>query len=469
MKKFMLSVGIAMTVGAMGQQLPYASQDLVFISKEQLKYAEKEFLNTVDISLNRFIRASDQRDYQAAYQEWSDLFFRYLSLDIMLNHSKNLSEREIVKEAVPKTQKRITTLFREKLKDKRLKKTFLENAQNAEVLTPQQRLFTSFILKEYPQTPETLIAQQALDSLPQASFTQMRGDAEPISGKDLSEWKVFTANIICFPGELTYIHGGIIPWKARIEPLCKTILEMEADVVCLQEVWDPEAMRALIDQLKGTYAYFVYNAGDSAGTLDPSKAGYNSGLFFASKIPMDEVTFYKFPRTIPQNFNRGALMATFSIANKKMALANTHLQYGSTSDEEKKMVRFEQLAACKDLLQDAKVDGAVLLGDLNIDGFIPELQESRLPEWFQVGEIPPRSLENATANNYFNDLVLTPSDKRADVVPYYELLDYVVSLKGKEPSDRVSQTKVPLFFSLEHSEQALSDHHGLLTTWFFSE
>ena len=306
-------------------------------------------------------------------------------------------------------------------------------------------------------------------------FAFFQGAAKPLDPAVLKEVRVLTANIICFPDRLTYLYGGISPWKTRIDQLVKIIGGSDAEIVCLQEVWDPEAMRALIEGLKGDYAYFIYNAGDPAGTMDVNKAGYSSGLFIASKLALSEVAFKLFKRSIPEGSNRGMLSAACRVGKDRVCLITTHLQHGNTLPMQQ--VRKEQLHQCHALLEqlisqpNSPSSWGFLTGDLNINAFIPEFKESGLPTLFSIpytANLLPGQKEKATCTDYFTDLVRTPPDQRDQVKVSYELLDYCISPVSSKAAIKPVQKLIPLF-SIEAPDKALSDHQALLTTWVLGE
>lgn len=455
-------------------QLPYASTQLIFQSTDAVQRACAAFEASADTDLNRFVQLSHSGDYTAAYQIWSDLLFRYFSFKLELGQTQGLSLSEAVKASVAPEGERLEKTFQQKLTSHPdLLNTFLQNAEASSSLTPQQRLFTVNILKEYQdmhlqEEPQIAAALQKLSAEKTESFHRSQGLAAPINPDTLSELKVLTANIICFPGTLPYMYGGISPWKERIDKLVDTLRASDAQIVCLQEVWDPEAMRALAERLKESYAFFVYDAGDPAGTLQVKKMGYSSGLFLASKLPLDSVAFNRFPRSIPEGSNRGALIVTASVAQKHFALINTHLQHGNTL--QMRQVRQEQLFLCYAALQEVisrtlpSNSWGCLAGDLNIDAFLPEFNENGLSRLFSIPYTEQLSNAKATCTGYFNDLVVTPLDRRPQVPLSYELLDYCVRPTLSTVDARPEQVLIPLY-DISNPMSALSDHQALLTTW----
>ena len=311
-------------------------------------------------------------------------------------------------------------------------------------------------------------ALQILEQYPKASCSQQIGLANPLKSDALTELKILTANIVCFPDSLPYLYGGVRPWKMRIDKLVDVIVDNNADIVCLQEVWDPEAMQTLVDKLKNSYAFFIYNGGDPAGTMNVNKMGYNSGLFIASKLPLQSSDFLRFPRSIPQGSNRGVLTVTLEAGGQRVTLFYTHLQHGDTPEQV--AIRKEQLHFCYEHLQNITAPTSpqsmgVLVGDLNINAFLPECSESGLSHMFSIPYIANLTdiADKATCSNYFNDLVLTPLDQRNKIQPTYELLDYCIAPADSYPKEP-EQVLIPLAFT-DHASDSLSDHHALLTTW----
>lgn len=454
-------------------ELPYAPDSLIYQTQEAVESSIAEFETAVKTAFDSFVSLSANGKYDEAYQQWSDLQFRFISLKLTLYKTVDLSLNKEVKASTPDQQTILEDHFKMQLSSHSgLLNAFVNNAHAAEKLTPQQRLFTENILKDYQtifpnESAKISTALQQLSQREKKSFAYAQGLVLSVDPKTLTELNVLTANIICFPGILPYMYGGISPWQDRIEKLVEMIRSTEAEIVCLQEVWDPEAMRALIERLKADYAHFIYDAGDPSGTLDVEKMGYSSGLFIASKLPLEAVAFERFYRSIPKMSNRGALCATCKAGNQRIAFITTHLQHGNTL--EMREVRKEQLHRCYALLTKASPSSnwGFLAGDLNINALDPEYQKSGLSDLFAIPYAADRfrkKIEKATCTDYFNDLVFTPFDQRNQVVPNHEILDYCIAPRSFNSPVKPIQKLIRLF-SIDAPRQALSDHNALLTTW----
>lgn len=460
--------------------LPYAPNELIFQSQKAVQEASQAFLVKADIDLNRFVELSQKGDYSNAYQIWSDLLFGYFSLGLELGKTKQLSVNDQVKASSTEESQLLEKAFQQKLSSySSLLSTLLHNAEASQRLTPQERLFTEQILKEYQDT-HLQEAQKIAEVLGKmsgedmASYVSVKGIAKPINADALQELKVFSANICCFPGTLSYMYGGVRPWQQRIDKLVSTIRDSEAQIVCLQEVWDPEAMRALVEKLKDEYAFFIYNAGDPAGTLKVDKMGYSSGLFVASKLTLDSIAFKRFPRSIPEGSNRGAILATCRVAKERITFINTHLNHAGGSQQMlMRQVRQEQLLLCYGYLQELVSrhlpdnSWGFLAGDFNIDAFSEEFGECGLSRLFSIPYAQDLSKEKPTWTDYFNDLVSTPLDRRDTVAPVNELVDYCIRPTLSTIAPKSTQTLVPLY-DIKKPLEALSDHQALLTTWTVS-
>jgi endonuclease/exonuclease/phosphatase family metal-dependent hydrolase len=454
-------------------ELPYA-RDIVLQSADAIQSVGTTCETTADTDLNRFVQRSQKNDFANAYQTWSDLLFNCVSSLLELIQILNFPPNDQIQLSAYAEIERLHKVLQQKLlTHPTLFATFLRNAGSATLLTPQQRLFTQNILREYQrifpnEASKIDEALKTLSPLKTEPFIYAKGLAAPVNPDKLSQLKVFTANICSFPGTLTYLYGGISPWKERIDQLVEVIRNAGAQIVCLQEVWDPAAMRALADRLKNDYAFFIYDTGDPAGTIQVDKMGFSSGLFIASKLQFNSIAYTRFPGQISEGSNRGMLSATCDVAKTRLAFITTHLQYGSSPPLQQE--RQDQLFLCYASLQEAisrepaDRSWGFLVGDLNINAFSQEFSKSGLSRLFSIPYITQLSVEKATCTGYFSDLVLAPLDKRDKISPSYELIDYCIRPTLSPMAMTPVQTLIPLYH-VKAPTEALSDHQALLTTW----
>jgi hypothetical protein len=125
-------------------------------------------------------------------------------------------------------------------------------------------------------------------------FMHLKGlaSAKASTQKDFS---VFCLNTCFVPGNMPLIYGGVAPWKERVGPMAEKILSSDADVVCLQEVHGLDACFALYEELKNNYAHFYVSIGPRVLGFSVETLGLPSGLFVASKFPVERPHFTLFP------------------------------------------------------------------------------------------------------------------------------------------------------------------------------
>lgn len=440
--------------------LPYIITDLL-PSADQMGEGVKVFSELAEQELDNFVLASREKRFDEAYESWSSLCGFFFDMQLLYFQTLSLTSNVILKGYVGNYLVDLHSYFRKSLKERNILEVFGDNGLEAAFLTPFQRDLTEKVLAGAQNPNELAIEKLELFERHNFIYEQLPVNKTISVGNRLT---VLTANVLCFPENFTYFFGGVSPWPARIDALAKKFMSTNADIICLQEVWDKEVARALIDLLKGKYSYFIYDAGNQYGTLSPEEIGFNSGLFVASRIPLENITFTPFAhmKPIKGGVKRGAIRAEFTAGNAKWTLVTTHLQNGT--DEDAAQIRKGQFDHCSELLG---LDKGFILGDFNINAFSEEFKNSTLSKEFSIPYLNHKSSvtkETATATDYFNDLVHTSPDERSEVNPTYELLDYCVIRKDAISMKLLSQERVPLF-SIEDPEGALSDHHGILTVW----
>ena len=128
---------------------------------------------------------------------------------------------------------------------------------------------------------------------------------------------------------------------------------LDAEVLCLQEVFEPAIIRAIIHNktIRDKYPYFL-----SGDMKNKYIIGENSGLFVLSQFPIRFIDFKYLPHAIcPDNFaTKGVLY--FCVGNLSFAL--THLQSGSPN------IAQRQLQFVMD--QSPFKKNFIVLGDFNL-------------------------------------------------------------------------------------------------------
>ena len=440
--------------------LPYIVTDLL-PSQDKVELKNQEFSVIVEKNLSDFVSLSKEKQYDAAYDAWQNACLQLFNLECLYFQTLTLSPNIVLQGLMGNNLLKIQTLFTNYIKNPAILATFIDNALNASYLTPYQRYVTKNILKGQLNPNEPSLTKLQNYVTQNFAYKEINQRKTPFLNKQIT---VLTANILCFPNPFSYFFGGASPWEERIEGITKKILSTKANIICLQEVFDPQVASILIENLKKKYNYFIYDIGPQNTSLNPKEIGLNTGLFIASQIPFDTIEFIPFARKIPANsgLQRGALKAEFTLNKSQWTLIATHLQSGTESKQAE--IRLEQFAHCKELLGDQQ---GFIIGDLNINAFSKEFQKSLLATDFIIPYLKGKSettQENATATDYFNDLTHTPPADRSSLNPSYSLCDYCIFPKAHTPKKMLTQKRIPLF-SIKEPSKALSDHHALITTW----
>jgi len=159
--------------------------------------------------------------------------------------------------------------------------------------------------------------------------------------------------------------GGVISSPERIQALSDKILEQDADVVCLYEVFDINTALYLYEQLKGRYAHFYFSMG-------PRVVGPPSGIFGATKFAVENPHFQAFPKEALDGRAKNCEKGIFSFDIKNCArVFATHLQHSEicakpTPEEEK--ARRDEMEIMMELVdKPGRTRGRVIVGDLNMD------------------------------------------------------------------------------------------------------
>ncbi len=165
------------------------------------------------------------------------------------------------------------------------------------------------------------------------------------------------------------IRDAFLPFSDnRIAQIAKVIMQENPDVLSLNEVYDIQDALYLVGALQGLYAHFVIQCG-------PRTQGVNSGLFFASKFAIRDLSFTPFDKNLlvdnTQYSEKGFL--TIKLQDEKgpiFTVISTHLQH---SDEPQYPTQEEIIAREKELeviFQRAFYDeneNILITGDLNLE------------------------------------------------------------------------------------------------------
>lgn len=334
-------------------------------------------------------------------------------------------------------------------------------------LTPSERYILWSLLESAvrgwtqndPLREEAKIVADQLAAGDLLPYTPLEGSG---AHKSLSPDKKITVmnwNVCFFPEGLSMLFGGVLPWQDRLEGVAEKIKRTNADIVCLQEVFSTAAALDLYRLLKEEYAYFAIHIGPKPYGFDSNSLGLSSGLFVASKYPMDGILFTPFTEEETPKV-RGYGFFSFTVQDS-FRLVTTHLNPGQDPGDLK--YRKAQLKAIYKSVDERNGGHPTFLcGDFNIEKTSTEYQE----------EVAPYCVNNLTGNQW-TCLELRNFWWKAgqDVAKFkgekleYENIDYFLEVKKTEDPKQVKSftTQIVVTNPIERPAAALSDHQALFS------
>ncbi|HXF28563.1 MAG TPA: endonuclease/exonuclease/phosphatase family protein [Chlamydiales bacterium] len=210
---------------------------------------------------------------------------------------------------------------------------------------------------------------RALTSFSKKDFVFHKQPPQNSTAQKVNSVSMISYNVLLMP-EFISMRNKHRPGAERTEEIADSLIEKNPDFICLQE---------------------AFHAGHSA-KLDAAfhKAGYNvirnvgnqvfgmgSGLFLASKYELENVQFFPHPIKggVEDKANKGVLIATAKVGDKRIVIANAHLNGGGDDENPGYVCRAIQTMAVTAHLnkyikeaqaKGEKLDGAVLNSDTNI-------------------------------------------------------------------------------------------------------
>lgn len=263
-----------------------------------------------------------------------------------------------------------------------------------------------------------------------------RGPNGSSKGQVPQNLRILSLNVCTFPGGWNTFLGGIeTSGYQRLDRFISLFKEQNADIICLQEVFEPALAIHLRDRLREEGWDFVcYNAG-LGGFLPIS-----SGLFVASRLPLTQARYIPFDSwgLLP----RGALQ--LDVGGFDLFAAHLTPSGSDLSPSEPEISKRQNEIAT--IEAHVREKPTVLVGDLNA-----EKEEIAL-----IGDLVDASPEEPTCTEQFTlDMVsqLNGLGPAREVAP--TALDRVFA-KGVA----VEVTLIPSFAN-PREKNPLSDHHAL--------
>lgn len=281
-------------------------------------------------------------------------------------------------------------------------------------------------------------------------YIQLQGTLNS-EDKTKKVWSFFQLNCCLTAGGFARLFGGLdIPNDQRVSRIAGLIRGQNPDIVSMQEVSDIEDAYVLYQELSRYYADFYFHMGTTPFILQN-----NSGLFVASKVPIESPEFHDF----------SDLDGTETMVNKGFFIysvgpghfVNTHLS-PSDADSTRFIEQQRILAVVEErFFQDGKP--AFVSGDLNIDWGGEEYQKG------------PLFIKGRDSYNSSNQIV-TDENSTCDSSPLKDhnwhhrkvvsdpsVIDYFLSFFG---SPNVTTRKVATY-SLKDPSEAIADHAALIS------
>jgi endonuclease/exonuclease/phosphatase family metal-dependent hydrolase len=159
------------------------------------------------------------------------------------------------------------------------------------------------------------------------------------------------------------------PWEARQEALLQTLVDSQADVVCLQEVWATEEGEDQAEKLAKSLGMSY------ARTPSPFWQGYSFGNAVLSRWPILSVENFALPAKSGSLGHRSVLVASIAAPFGVVPVACTHVDYLFDQSE----LRHRQVQRIAEHCATSRTDPEnsfplLLCGDLNA---VPDSDEIR--------------------------------------------------------------------------------------------
>ncbi len=445
----------------------YVSDTLSWFDKESFKFAEV---------------SPQHRNYENTIGHWDQIGKVLLERMITL---RSLSILQAPKEAQQAAEKGFLTIqshLFEKLSNTPQIPfgmiSFLEVAKGKELNTSQwhsvSQLANSINSQWFP-----LMYQRKIDTLkseiaqqPQTEFHHRLGDAKNklLTKKDDS-FTLLNFNVCFLPGHLPLLYGGVTPWHLRVEKVADRILQLDADIVCLQEVFEEQSADRLYELLKNKYSHFYTQIGAKHFGFSKESAGLGSGLFVASKIPLDQPRYQAFEDS-SDYMKRGFFHCKISKGGEEFAhIYTTHLEaFDQAPGPEYRKKQLQQIVQemQKNHLSTSE-HAVVLCGDLNIPHLSKEPAEEFMTEHFK-DSYSKIYKEVTMKNKTYVDLTELWWKARLDskkFIPLPQILDYALLWKSSVTQKKRSVSKRFEIFTasismndLNNPVDALSDHNA---------
>lgn len=303
------------------------------------------------------------------------------------------------------------------------------------------RIFKPSLSKRQKKNIEKLLSTMDQPNIP---YTYLQGIGQEKEFGD--SFTILSFNICFTPNDMPLVFGGMTRWEERLDSVTDLICDSQADIVCLQEVFDTSAHEALYEKLKNEYSHFYTNIGPWSFEGSFSTLGFENGLFVASKYPISDPQFIPFEKD-NSHIHRGVF--SFQINSKDAQplgrVFTTHLE-PFCSGKKLREQEIKQIITQMQSKQDNQIP-LILCGDLNM---LPDESKEWIDRYFIddfQNKEPTHCDFTLTRWNHPEKPTLNPNQ-----------LDYTLLLQTNTHQIKSSLIKA---FSVDDLEHAISDHHAM--------
>jgi endonuclease/exonuclease/phosphatase family metal-dependent hydrolase len=184
----------------------------------------------------------------------------------------------------------------------------------------------------------------------------------PLS-RDINIEEVKNVKLLTYNTHLLFTYSS----EKRLDVMINNILSIDADIVCLQEVFQVNYKYRIIESLINEYPYYV-----CCNNKDKDWIDENSGLLTLSKYPITDSKFKKYnDRKWHDSYATKGVLATTIDIGKELYVFNTHLQTMYNTKNSYIKILTKQLNEINSLITEYSKDNdrIILVGDLNINGY----------------------------------------------------------------------------------------------------
>lgn len=241
--------------------------------------------------------------------------------------------------------------------------------------------------------------------------------------------------------------------KERLEKLPPCLISLNSDIVCLQEIYEPDHVKFLISKMKEVYPYF--------SLAENSSFGLSSGLLIFSKFPILKSKFYQFDH--PNFFTglfakKGFQRVLIRINKKNLNIINSHTWPPfSLNPPKEKTSKATRPQIEKLLAKSGEFKNLVIAGDFNIG---PEVYEEDYELFLHKGFSDVFEDSKKYSNVTWNPKIWLNNKGIYNFWPP-ERVDHIFFRKGEINllSRKIVFKKEVLSFGKKHV--TLSDHYGV--------